>query len=73
VIYKSVCGICSVFDVIEQIVSKESIEKMLSVMKHRGPDDEGLFIDANIGLGHIRLCIVDLFPSGYKHMFDLGA
>lgn len=66
------CSICGIFDVKEQIVSKESIRKMLSVIKRRGPDDEGLFVDANIGLGHVRLCILDLSPSGYKPMFDLG-
>jgi asparagine synthase (glutamine-hydrolysing) len=29
-------------------------------MQHRGPDDNGMFIDSGIGLGHQRLSIIDL-------------
>ncbi len=33
---------------------------MTSVIKHRGPDGEGLFIDGEVGLGHRRLSIIDV-------------
>lgn len=33
---------------------------MRDVLHHRGPDDGGLWIDGNIGLGHRRLSIVDV-------------
>ena len=33
---------------------------MRDILHHRGPDDGGLFIDGNIGLGHRRLSIVDV-------------
>lgn len=36
---------------------------------HRGPDDAGQFIDANIGLGHRRLSIVDL-STGHQPIFS---
>jgi len=40
---------------------------MRDVITHRGPDDEGLFIDGNVGLGHRRLSIVDV-AAGHQPM-----
>jgi asparagine synthase (glutamine-hydrolysing) len=40
---------------------------MRDVITHRGPDEEGLFIDRNVGLGHRRLSIVDV-ASGHQPM-----
>jgi asparagine synthase (glutamine-hydrolysing) len=37
-------------------------------MFHRGPDDEGLFIEGPIGLGHRRLSIIDLSSAGHQPM-----
>src|SRR6266498_3046611 len=36
------------------------LERMRDVMRYRGPDDEGVFIDGKVGFGHRRLSIVDL-------------
>jgi asparagine synthase (glutamine-hydrolysing) len=33
---------------------------MRDVMTHRGPDDQGLYLNGRVGLGHRRLSIVDL-------------
>jgi len=41
-------------------VSETRLASMRDVLYHRGPDDGGLFIDGNIGLGHRRLSIVDV-------------
>jgi asparagine synthase (glutamine-hydrolysing) len=38
---------------------------MNDIMRHRGPDDEGLYVTQNIGLGHRRLSIIDL-ASGHQ-------
>ena len=40
---------------------------MRDVITHRGPDDEGIFVDGRIGLGHRRLSIVDV-ASGHQPM-----
>ena len=39
---------------------RERVVRMRDVIAHRGPDDAGLFADANAALGHRRLSIVDL-------------
>jgi asparagine synthase (glutamine-hydrolysing) len=43
---------------------------MAGSMVHRGPDDEGVWVDAEAGiaLGHRRLSIVDLSPEGHQPM-----
>jgi asparagine synthase (glutamine-hydrolysing) len=50
-----------------RVVSREVLERMRDVITHRGPDEDGLFIDRNIGLGHRRLSIVDV-ASGHQPM-----
>lgn len=40
------------------------IEKMNLALCHRGPDDQSTFIDDHVTLGHRRLSIIDLSPSG---------
>ena len=50
-----------------RVVSREVLEAMRDVIRHRGPDEEGLFIDRNVGLGHRRLSIVDV-ASGHQPM-----
>jgi asparagine synthase (glutamine-hydrolysing) len=37
---------------------------MMSVLRHRGPDGEGRFVDGEVGLGHRRLSIIDVDGGG---------
>ena len=62
------CGICGIVNFDNAEVSTLSIETMMNAMKHRGPDDEGIFITDNIGLGFVRLSILDLTPAGHQPM-----
>jgi len=49
---------------------EELIKKMNEVTRHRGPDDQGLYLDDGVSLGHNRLSILDLTPAGHQPMFD---
>jgi asparagine synthase (glutamine-hydrolysing) len=40
------------------------IEKMNLALCHRGPDDESIYVDEKVSLGHRRLSIIDLSPAG---------
>ena len=55
-----------------QLVSRPVLEAMRDVITHRGPDEEGIFIDGNVGLGHRRLSIVDV-ASGHQPMTNEDA
>src|SRR5829696_4329422 len=48
-------------------VDAAALKRMRDVITHRGPDDEGIYIDENVGLGHRRLSIVDV-ASGHQPM-----
>jgi asparagine synthase (glutamine-hydrolysing) len=50
-------------------INRQMLADMRDVISHRGPDDEGLFIEENIGLGHRRLSIVDV-AHGHQPMFN---
>jgi len=64
------CGICGIIKFKHDHVEETKIRTMMANMKHRGPDDEGVFIDGNVGLGFVRLSILDLSPLGHQPMFD---
>lgn len=50
-------------------VDEKRLIAMRDILHHRGPDDGGVFVDANIGLGHRRLSIVDV-AHGAQPMTD---
>jgi len=54
------CGICGVYG----FDDRKLIRAMNKTLVHRGPDQEGYFIDKNIMLGHRRLSIIDLSSKG---------
>ncbi len=54
--------------------SVQLVEKMTAALKHRGPDDSGIWLDkqSGVALGHRRLAIVDLSPAGHQPMHSAG-
>ena len=62
------CGICGkiYFDSQAQ-VSQQRIHEMCEVIAHRGPDESGVYVNRQVGLGHRRLSIIDL-SSGQQPM-----
>ncbi|MEW6096778.1 MAG: asparagine synthase (glutamine-hydrolyzing) [bacterium] len=64
------CGICGIYNFDpQQKVDSKLLKRMCDVVKHRGPDDEGIYINNNIGLGHRRLSIIDL-AQGHQPMYN---
>jgi asparagine synthase (glutamine-hydrolysing) len=55
------CGIAGVINYYEKRdVSKRLLQKMVSVLEHRGPDDVGFHVKGNVGLGIRRLSVIDV-------------
>ncbi len=66
------CGICGIYDFRGRPADAADLRRMMREMKHRGPDDEGVFTERHAGLGHVRLSIIDLSPSGHQPMADVA-
>ncbi|MBI4422164.1 MAG: asparagine synthase (glutamine-hydrolyzing) [Elusimicrobia bacterium] len=54
------CGICGVVDQQPGRIDREALGRANGLIRHRGPDDEGFFVDDHAGLAMRRLSIIDL-------------
>ena len=55
------CGICGKLEFDPQAkVTPHLLKTMADTIAHRGPDDEGFYVNGQIGLGFRRLSIIDL-------------
>ena len=62
------CGINGIIGIRDAKKAKEKIQSMNNALQHRGPDDEGYFMDEGVALGHRRLSIIDLSAAGHQPM-----
>ncbi|HEX7053980.1 MAG TPA: asparagine synthase (glutamine-hydrolyzing) [Burkholderiales bacterium] len=70
------CGIAGYFALTPRpLPGREVLERMVDAVRHRGPDDSGIYLDERAGLGHRRLSIIDLaggrqpLPSGDRALW----
>ncbi len=61
------CGICGFIGKVDN--SREILKSMMDKMAHRGPDDEGMYVDSDAAIGHRRLSIIDL-NHGAQPMYN---
>ena len=64
------CGIVGLIHPDGTPVSSVVLRNMTDAVAHRGPDGEGHWIEDNVGIGHRRLAIIDLTPSGHQPMIS---
>ena len=62
------CGIIGISS--QHDVDRYAVGRMCDAIVHRGPDDSGVKVwkDHGVGLGHRRLSIIDLSPAGHNPM-----
>lgn len=64
------CGISGVYEYKRQTpISPSVMGEMLHLIRHRGPDDEGVYIEDGLALGMRRLSIIDL-EGGKQPIFN---
>ena len=65
------CGITAVLSFGEKLLlNKITLENMTKEINHRGPDDEGFYLNDWVGFGFKRLSILDVSYDGHQPMFD---
>ena len=72
------CGIASIVRLGQDRVEPSDLARMCSAIAHRGPDGAGyaLLDQGRVGLGHVRLSIVDLASGGqplYNEDYSVAA
>jgi asparagine synthase (glutamine-hydrolysing) len=67
---RRMCGIAGIFGRVDARTLEMTATDMAGTLHHRGPDDSGVWADADAGiaLSHRRLSILDLSPQGHQPM-----
>lgn len=63
------CGIAGMIGRPDEGLCHEQIRRMTDTIVHRGPDDEGMHVQGNVGLGMRRLSIIDL-SGGHQPIYN---
>ena len=64
------CGISGIAYRNPLPVDRNMVERMGACLRHRGPDDEGIYTNDGIGFAHTRLSIIDLTADGHQPMLS---
>jgi asparagine synthase (glutamine-hydrolysing) len=64
------CGIAGIVRFDGRPVVGAEIDAMTASIAHRGPDDQGSFVEDGVGIGMRRLSIIDLSAAGHQPMFN---
>lgn len=64
------CGILGWIGVADRTANKDRFGEALDLLSHRGPDGRGITEFPGALLGHRRLSIIDLSPTGHQPMLD---
>lgn len=64
------CGIAGIVGLKDKESATEKINVMSDSLKHRGPDANGVYVEENVALGHLRLSIIDLSEAANQPFFD---
>lgn len=64
------CGIAGFVSAapLDPTADRARLQRMVDALEHRGPDGQGLHVEAAAALGHDRLAIIDLSPLGRQPM-----
>ncbi len=55
------CGIIGILNLKKDTpIEQDLLERMLGIIRHRGPDEFGIYLDSKMGMGNARLSIIDL-------------
>ncbi|MER3422142.1 MAG: asparagine synthase (glutamine-hydrolyzing), partial [Nitrospiraceae bacterium] len=64
------CGIAGQVSADERPVDRQLIAKMGECLRHRGPDDSGLYVSGRFGFAHRRLSVLDVTMAGQQPMWN---
>jgi len=64
------CGIVGVWQTNGESIEEGTLIQMRDRLASRGPDDAGIWLNNNVGLGHRRLSILDISQLGHQPMLD---
>lgn len=67
-VFDQMCGLAGILGGDGAIA--DAVGRMAGAMHHRGPDDDGEFVEGSVRLVHKRLAIVDLSAAGHQPIFD---